>query len=187
MQKNKFTIILIVIIMLIIALFYSITETRSINNRALDLFFRNLNISDEISHYINSLGNGDIVSEVHYLTLINNEIRNCSSIYLCNDSIGKMDSNKYMLSFISSLELYSEALQKQYLDGKNELIDFEKVSDDVMEIALIIKDFGRNGKENFDALHDIIPENSDNDILKIYFSFLNDENIEFEDVKIPYK
>jgi len=100
-----------------------------------------------------------------------------------------MDANKYMLSFISSLQLYSWALQQQYFDKKNELVDFDKVSNDIMEIALIIKDFGRN--ENFDELHNIIIQNSEiyleNDILEIYFRFLNGENVEIEDVEIPYK
>lgn len=188
-MKKKFATIITVVIVLIFTFFYSLAEIRSIKRRELDLFYRNLNVYDEISNYTNSLESSDIVSEVHYLTLINNEINNCGSIYLCDDFITKMDANKYMLSFISSLQLYSWALQQQYFDKKNELVDFDKVSNDIMEIALIIKDFGRN--ENFDELHNIIIQNSEiyleNDILEIYFRFLNGENVEIEDVGIPYK
>lgn len=190
-NKYRITLILLIIcIIALIALISSISKTKNIERSQLDLFNRNLNVYDEISDYIRSVKQDNIMEQVYYLTQIDNEIFNGSSIYLSSDYIRNKDYNKYIFSFISSIQLYLGAIEKQYFEDNYDLLDFDKISDNLFEISLLIKDYLGN-TDNFNLIHNTIIENDDrfrdNDIFNIYFRFLDGENVKIEDIKIPLK
>jgi hypothetical protein len=187
-MNRKSIIIKVVIITLIFSLLYMRLQVKDMKNKELDLFYRNLNVYDEMFNYKNELEYRDIAREVNYLTLINSEINNCGRIYISADSIKKMDSKQYILNFISSIQLYTWALQEEYFNDKTKLVDFDKVCNDIMEVALIIKDF--NPGESFSGLHDRITRSNgyeNNGILKTYSLLLKGQTLKVQDIEIPYK